>query len=180
MLRSIKNGFKQESSRGRDNRYDSQPLVNNEFQCVRSQIHQIYSNEEKIQLYRMIKNCQAKGAQRRELIKQDRTDKNNEEPCISKPLINPFINLNTVVCFTMPLNGHQPKKQSLFEVPLGRTSFSACTKRRVNISKPSNTKPMSFHLNDDNDGQYSKKLKSFFDFLFKINFSNGIYVKPKE
>ena len=35
---------------------------------------------------------------------------------------------------------------------------------------------MSFHLSDDNDGQYSKKLKNFFDFLFKVNYSSNIYV----
>ena len=35
---------------------------------------------------------------------------------------------------------------------------------------------MSFHLHGDNDGQYMRKLKSFLDFLFKVNFSNNIYV----
>ena len=91
--------------------------------------------------------------------------------------MNPFLNLNTVVCVTMALNDHQPKKEPLFDVPLGRSSLSANTRRRINISKPSTcSKPMSFHLSDDNDGQYSKKLKNFFDFLFKVNYSSNIYV----
>lgn len=36
---------------------------------------------------------------------------------------------------------------------------------------------MTFHRSDDDyDGQYMKKLKSFLDFIFKINYSNQIYV----
>ena len=96
------------------------------------------------------------------------------------------MNLNTVVCVTMALNDPQPKREPLFDVPLGRSSFSANTRRRINISKPlTSSKPMSFHLSEDNDGQYCRKLKNFFDFLFKINYANNIYVnlelsKPEE
>ena len=44
MLQNIKNVVKEENKvRGR-NEHENEPLVNNEFQCVRSQIHQIYSN----------------------------------------------------------------------------------------------------------------------------------------
>ena len=35
---------------------------------------------------------------------------------------------------------------------------------------------MSFHTNESGDILYMRKLKSFFDFLFKVNFSNRIYV----
>jgi hypothetical protein len=35
---------------------------------------------------------------------------------------------------------------------------------------------MAFSLNPDSDGLYMKKLKSFLDFIFKINYSNKIYV----
>lgn len=34
---------------------------------------------------------------------------------------------------------------------------------------------MRFSTADDFDVQYMRKLKSFLDFLYKINFSNGIY-----
>jgi hypothetical protein len=35
---------------------------------------------------------------------------------------------------------------------------------------------MKFTKNATSDDQYNKRLKSFLDFLFKINFSNNIYV----
>ena len=35
---------------------------------------------------------------------------------------------------------------------------------------------MAFSLSNDADGQYGRKLKNFFDFIFKVNFSNNIYV----
>lgn len=35
---------------------------------------------------------------------------------------------------------------------------------------------MAFSLNSDTDALYMKKLKSFLDFLFKINYSNKIYI----
>ena len=35
---------------------------------------------------------------------------------------------------------------------------------------------MSFQMSKEYDGQYLKKIKGFLDFLFKINFSNNIYV----
>lgn len=35
---------------------------------------------------------------------------------------------------------------------------------------------MAFSMNSDIDGLYMKKLKSFLDFLFKVNYSNKIYV----
>ena len=34
---------------------------------------------------------------------------------------------------------------------------------------------MTFQLNGDGDMNYCKKIKSYLDFLFKINFSNSIY-----
>lgn len=44
---------------------------------------------------------------------------------------------------------------------------------------------MCFQVSGDGDNQYMKKLKNFLDFLFKVNFSNNIYVpfdfaKPDE
>ena len=35
---------------------------------------------------------------------------------------------------------------------------------------------MAFSMNSDPDGLYMKKLKSFLDFIFKINYSNQIYI----
>jgi len=86
--------------------------------------------------------------------------------------------LSKVVCFTMNLNDPSPsKKSTLFEPPACRASFSAYNNRRtINICRTSPTKNMAFSLNNDGDGQYGRKLKHFFDFLFKVNFSNNIYV----
>jgi hypothetical protein len=44
---------------------------------------------------------------------------------------------------------------------------------------------MCFQLSGDGDGQYTRKLKNFLDFLFKLNYSNNIYIpfelaKPDE
>ena len=35
---------------------------------------------------------------------------------------------------------------------------------------------MAFSMNSDPDGDYMKKLKSLLDFIFKINYSNKIYI----
>ena len=35
---------------------------------------------------------------------------------------------------------------------------------------------MTFQLNSDGDLNYHRKIKSYLDFLFKVNFSNNIYV----
>lgn len=99
-------------------------------------------------------------------------------------LMNPFLKFNTVVCFTMALNEPQNPKKPLFEAPAYRTP-SSLGKRVVQISKPVQPKSMSFQLNGEYDSQYMKKLKSFLDFIFKVNYSNSIYVpldlcKPDE
>ena len=77
------------------------------------------------------------------------------------------------------------KRQSTLDVPICRTSFSSAAKRTVQICKPNQVKSMAFNLSSDNDGQYWRKLKNFFDFLFKVNYSNNIYIslelnKPDE
>lgn len=79
----------------------------------------------------------------------------------------------------------QQQQQSFQEQPpVSRSIISAYTNRRsVSISRQS--KYMAFNLNSDSDGQYVRKIKNFLDFLFKINYSNSIYVsldlsKPEE
>lgn len=56
------------------------------------------------------------------------------------------------------------------------TTSSSSYRRKVSISKANSQKFMAFSLNSDSDALYMKKLKSFLDFLFKINYSNKIYV----
>jgi hypothetical protein len=70
------------------------------------------------------------------------------------------------------------KKQCLFEAPtLLRTSAtSAGSKRVVQIAKTPGPRQMNFNLNSDPDSQYTRKIKNFFEFIFKVNYSNNIYV----
>jgi hypothetical protein len=102
-------------------------------------------------------------------------------------LRNPFLNLNTVVCYSLAIE-QQPQnhKKLLFEAPVYREKSitTSQSSRKIQISRPGTPKFLVFHLNSDHDNQYMKKLKSFLDFLYKINFSNNIYVPfdftPKE
>lgn len=61
-------------------------------------------------------------------------------------------------------------------MPPARSISTSVGKRIVQIAKPSAPRGMCFQLSGDGDSQYMKKLKNFLDFLFKINFSNNIYV----
>lgn len=77
----------------------------------------------------------------------------------------------------MALNDPNPqKKQGLFEAPAQRNTISSISRRSISIGRPSQSKSMAFSLSNDGDSQYWKKLKNFIDFLFKINYSNNIYV----
>lgn len=76
----------------------------------------------------------------------------------------------------MALKDSPQKKQGLFEAPAQRNTISSISRRSISIGKPSQSKAMAFSLSSDGDGQYWRKLKNFIDFLFKINYSNNIYV----
>lgn len=87
-----------------------------------------------------------------------------------------------VQCFSLPIS-EMPltKRQSLiFAQPLNlqhpRTASASSCRRKVSIGRVNSQKFMAFSLNSDSDGLYIKKLKSFLDFIFKINYSNKIYV----
>lgn len=75
----------------------------------------------------------------------------------------------------MALNDPAANKKPLFEASNYRISSSSIGKR-VQISKPIPQRTMSFQFNADYDNQYMKRLKNLLDFLFKVNFSNNIYV----
>ena len=59
-----------------------------------------------------------------------------------------------------------------------RSNTESITKSVSKVNKPSNVKKsMCFTTNNsDYDCSYLRKLKNYFDFLFKVNFSNNIYV----
>ena len=108
--------------------------------------------------------------------RQMRKESSKMETTPLKYVMNPFAYHNTIVCFSMALNEPAPnsKKPSPYETPTQRLNSSPG--RKVQISRPVLQKTMSFHLNGDGDSQYMRKLKSFLDFLFKVNYSNNIYV----
>lgn len=84
-----------------------------------------------------------------------------------------------IVCFTMELNQHQQNnKKNAFEIPVSKNNYvnSSSNNKKVGRVVTTNHRSMSFQLGKEYDGQYLKKLKSYLDFLFKINFSNHIYV----
>jgi hypothetical protein len=86
---------------------------------------------------------------------------------------------NTVVCNSAVLNEPIPLRKPP-QLDFNSTppfSKSVNTRRTTNISKVLQKKTMYFQLNlNDGDQNYSKKIKNYLDFLFKINFSNNIYV----
>lgn len=91
-------------------------------------------------------------------------------------IINPFLANRTIVCFTMALNEPQIVKKPLFEAPMIRNTSTSMSKRVVQISKPNYSRAMCFQISGDGDNQYMKRFKNFLDFLFKINYSNNIYI----
>ncbi len=80
-----------------------------------------------------------------------------------------------MVCCSLSIERPPQNNKSLFTPPAVRSSSSQISRRKIEITRPNN-KFMSFNCNEDYDGMYMKKLKSFLDFLFKVNYSNNIYV----
>lgn len=94
----------------------------------------------------------------------------------NKILRNPFWNLNTVICYSLSISEAPVAKRSLFTPPMHR-AMSCKVNNRVQIEKPSSKRFMPFASSNDYDGQYMRRIKLYFDFLFKINYSNRIYVQ---
>jgi hypothetical protein len=179
MLQNIKKSIKESERRDKGEKEESPLKEQNDLMCVRSQIHQVYNNnDQKMELYKMIKSNEnrPRALTTRESLTRDSIHRDSAtlEPG-ARYILNPFNN-RTIVCFTMALNEPQVQKKPLFEAPIYRTASTSVGKRVVAITKPTQTRAMCFQLSGDSDGQYSKKLKNFLDFLFKINYSNNIYV----
>lgn len=60
--------------------------------------------------------------------------------------------------------------------PQPRAASSNSYRRKVSIGRINSQKFMAFSSNADSDALYMKKLKSFLDFIFKVNYSNKIYI----
>jgi hypothetical protein len=92
--------------------------------------------------------------------------------------MNPFDKVS-ISCEKALISNMTKEQSSNINRSLSRqgTSQSRSSSRRVvAVVRNSIARSMSFHLSGDADCTYPKKLKSFLDFLFKINYSNGLYV----
>ena len=86
-----------------------------------------------------------------------------------------------VTCMKLPISEVPLLKRHSMIIPNTavfnpRTFSSGSSRRKVSINRVSSNKFMAFSMNSDPDGLYMKKLKSFLDFIFKINYSNQIYI----
>lgn len=94
--------------------------------------------------------------------------------------------MNPVVCTSLALNSpHRELKNNLLAFQHIKLSpyrniistVSANSKRKkININKALTLNRFMRFTKNNSDEQYNKKLKSYLDFLFKINYSNNIYV----
>jgi hypothetical protein len=84
----------------------------------------------------------------------------------------------TVMCNSAVLNEPIPlRKPLIIDANNSLPPPKAATNRKnASVSKTLHKKTMTFQMNNDGDMNYSKKIKSYLDFLFKVNFSNSIYV----
>jgi hypothetical protein len=95
-----------------------------------------------------------------------------------KYVCNPFVTSNTVTCNSAVLNepiGLRRPPQLDMNLVLPPTK-SITSRKTSNITKALHKKTMTFQLNNDGDLNYHRKIKSYLDFLFKVNFTNNIYV----
>ena len=95
-----------------------------------------------------------------------------------KYVCNPFMASKTVMCNSAVLNEPIPlRKPLIIDANNSLPPPKAATNRKnASVSKTLHKKTMTFQMNNDGDMNYSKKIKSYLDFLFKVNFSNSIYV----
>jgi hypothetical protein len=60
---------------------------------------------------------------------------------------------------------------------VSESQTSTQTKRKkIQLNKPSTVKKFMKFTKNSSDEQYNKKIKGYLDFLFKINYSNSIYI----
>lgn len=97
-----------------------------------------------------------------------------------KYFCNPFIASNTVTCnsavLNEPISLKKPPQLQLDINPTLPVGKPITSRKTSNISKVLHKRAMTFQLNSDGDLNYHRKIKSYLDFLFKVNFSNNIYV----
>lgn len=94
-------------------------------------------------------------------------------------LLDPNLNLLTCTSLSLSSTSRELSKNipiehiNLSPSPLVTQSSSTYSKRKkINLNKPLITRKVMKFTKNSSDDQYNKKIKSYLDFLFKINFSN--------
>lgn len=143
--------------------------------------------EDKIEVYRMIKSTEFPKAKEEQITEKKANDWKSKPDVTGIRMNNRILkfqkhDIEGVQCFSLPISELPlTKRQSLIYSQSNsthhqRASSSNSYRRKVSISRVNSQKFMAFSLNQDSDGLYMKKLKSFLDFIFKVNYSNNIYV----
>jgi hypothetical protein len=139
------------------------------FLILRSQLHQqLYQSEDKMEFYRINRHTEVSGEFMRRTVKEK--EKKN------RYALNPF-DQATISCTSASLN---TLERDILEPSPAKNSHATATtstRRVLALARPPITRSMSFSLSGDADSTYQKKLKSYLDFLFKINYSNNLYVE---
>ena len=152
-------------------------------QLVTQKYNKLNVYEDKIEVYRMIKSTEIDREKNRKTKQLEWKDK----PDVTGVRMNKKIlkseahDIQGVTCFSLPISEFAPFKRSsiihLETASIERALSSSSSRKRIKISKvKSSQKFMVFNIHSDPDTLYMKKLKSFLDFLFKVNYSNKIYV----
>lgn len=208
MFKNIREELKlsERKSRGKEEEREAREregdLGNEGFLVMRSQLHQqMYRSEDKMEFYRMSRNndlstdeymkrmSQYKQKEKeKEKDRREREVNRKEVDKTKRYVLNPFDNVSMSCCSASlnPLT-EQESPASPASPPMTKhnSTQSKATRRVISVAKPSFSRSMSFHLSGDQDTIYVKKLKSLLDFIFKLNFSNRLYVdlsllKPEE
>ena len=148
--------------------------------------------EDKIEVYRMIRSTEinknnSSSPSKSSPNKHETINDWRSRPDVTGVRMNNKImksqphDIQGVTCFSLPISEVPMLKRHSMIVPhtatfQPRTFSSSSTRRKVSINRANSQKFMAFSMNSDPDALYMKKLKSFLDFMFKVNYSNQIYV----
>jgi hypothetical protein len=154
------------------NEFKNKFNLKDEFLCLRTRLHQqLYKSELRDDHFRS-KEIEQSIIEMKRYARYETTNSSKKYVC------NPFVASNTVTCNSAVLN--EPislKRPPQLDInPTLPPAKSITSRKTSNITKALHKRTMTFQLNSDGDLNYQRKIKSYLDFLFKVNFSNNIYV----
>lgn len=150
--------------------------------------------EDKVEVYRMIKSTDV-GRQKdsnKAPIRASNISDNADwrlKPDVTGVRMNNRLlksqphDIQGVTCFSLSIEEAPMLKRHSMIIPhtatfqqQPRTLSSNSNRRKVSITRANSQKFMAFSMSSDPDALYMKKLKAFLDFIFKVNYSNQIYI----